>query len=1173
MKFGKFLQSQQTEWGGSHHINYKALKKVINAVEALTPAPSVAGTAASATTVVPSSSTVAASADRRRFSQDAHASTQARFQALKTEFFFKLERELEKVNAFYVQKEQEFKVRLRSLLDKKRILQARGTSQRNSASFENIREAFLQFQQDLAKLQNFVEINATGFRKILKKWDKRAKSTTKEFYLTRQVDIQPVFNKEVLAELTDVVTTTISELDALLDASNSQLDPSVTVKIAVEATATQKPAIDYILDVENDLVACSLEGHVDSVRDFLRKIGTPSNGTSTKIREEDPSFLSRVFLRVCDEASVEVLGCLLDDEFFSVDCNFADDISTRTCVHEAAIRGRLEVIELCVDRGKASIDVADSYGRLPTHYAAMYGHDQCLLYLLKSSIASASGNPESAVAAIDVDDNTPLTYAVAGGHARCVEILLDHGASVEVQQSESGTSAGPSPLSLACEYGHIEIATLLLRKGASLRPPGSTNNNGANSSSAAAASSDASSLPPLHLSARRGHASLCRLLIAHGADVDEVDPLTGWTPIFFAASEGHVESVEVLLAANCRVDIKDEIGWLPWTYALYRGHIEAAALLETGLGDLAVSSPVGVSPPAVSTTASAVAGPPEMSPLASPLTPLGAGTGLAISSVASPQPIAPASVFSIVPRVTGDTDGGLGGSLGSAGSLVGRAGGGSSALDDDIPTLSLPPPMIPFRIYGHNYLEGHAYLEVRLGGDTSSSAVKPAVESAPIKLFGSQKLSSYRLVITSRPDSIPYNVILPGSDDAEVYPFFVDGPAEFGLQFEVYPTFGTKALGKAAVLPSQFALALCGGGELSGSSNVCGGEDVAMVAPLFDSHLKVVGEIRFNVSLVTAFSHPNLRIGGTIETYWKSTKVVSSTKPHGAAGEQSVHSFITATSMASEYLRLTVQLTRDGVPVVYSRWRVPVAAAAGGGDGGLALGVHELTLAQAGALLRGRSRHAALEDGSFWESDDVARAEVEGLRSAAGARIAKVLALSAVPLAVVLKHLPTTIGVVLDLRHPTPWQRQRLGLPDVPTVNQFVDAVLQVVYDGATGGGRPILFASFSPAVCAAASWKQPNYGILFATHAGFSDGLDDEDEDDDGEDEAEGGEHDGGDGGDAAAAAGERRRKRPRRVAAAGVVTGRDPDRRCSSIKEALRFARRSKFLGIICEATPLVR
>ena len=36
-----------------------------------------------------------------------------------------------------------------------------------------------------------------GFRKILKKWDKRSRSTTKELYLSRQVEVQPVFNRQV----------------------------------------------------------------------------------------------------------------------------------------------------------------------------------------------------------------------------------------------------------------------------------------------------------------------------------------------------------------------------------------------------------------------------------------------------------------------------------------------------------------------------------------------------------------------------------------------------------------------------------------------------------------------------------------------------------------------------------------------------------------------------------------------------------------------------------------------------------------------------------------------------------------------------------------------------------------------------------------------------------------
>lgn len=75
-------------------------------------------------------------------------------------------------------------------------------------------EGFRLLERDLAKLQvnsadthlatstnadfqHFIEINATGFRKILKKWDKRSRSTMKELYLVRQVEVQPVFNRQV----------------------------------------------------------------------------------------------------------------------------------------------------------------------------------------------------------------------------------------------------------------------------------------------------------------------------------------------------------------------------------------------------------------------------------------------------------------------------------------------------------------------------------------------------------------------------------------------------------------------------------------------------------------------------------------------------------------------------------------------------------------------------------------------------------------------------------------------------------------------------------------------------------------------------------------------------------------------------------------------------------------
>jgi SPX domain protein involved in polyphosphate accumulation len=105
----------------------------------------------------------------RRPSKAATRTTpQATLQGNKATFFFRLERELEKVNAFYLQKEAELKLRLKTLVDKKKAIQSRD-GKAAGASYITLREGFQLFEHDLSKLQQFVEVNATAFSKILKK--------------------------------------------------------------------------------------------------------------------------------------------------------------------------------------------------------------------------------------------------------------------------------------------------------------------------------------------------------------------------------------------------------------------------------------------------------------------------------------------------------------------------------------------------------------------------------------------------------------------------------------------------------------------------------------------------------------------------------------------------------------------------------------------------------------------------------------------------------------------------------------------------------------------------------------------------------------------------------------------------------------------------------------------
>ncbi|TPX33648.1 hypothetical protein SmJEL517_g03537 [Synchytrium microbalum] len=1050
MKFGKHIVAQQNDYGGVHYLNYKALKKIINSVEQIVASEYVSFT------------TLAAQNPPGMSNISSKESTE--FTAQKTAFFFKLERELEKVNSFYLQKEAEFKVRARSLVDKKRILMARQGPQAN-ASLMSLKDAFFQFQQDLTKLGKYVETNATGFRKILKKWDKRSKSTTQELYLSRQIEIQPCFNNEVLADLTDIAATNIAELEAIVPGTGVA---DSTMHMDISSSSTEQPITD---DAETELTRALSVSDPIRVQQHLERRKIPGH-------VEDKDYLSRIFLRACSESSIECLNMLLATA--EVNCNYMDDISDRTCLHETAITGRLDVMKACFTQG-ASIEALDVYGRKPIHYAAMYGRYDATTFLMS---VGASVDPH------DHDGCSPLVYSIMGGHTKCAESLIEKAANVEPASPTS-----PIPLSLACQYGHLEIATLLLYRGAHMIP-------------------DADGLLPLHLTARQGHDTVTKLLIEHGADVDGPDGLNGWTSIFYAASEGNLKCVQVLIAAGCRVDMKDEHSWYPWTYALWRGHVQIARLIAVAGG--AVADNVAQQQ--------------------------AADQGL--------KPMAPSGLFMEDTEMT-------------------------SADMDAVPPLNLPPPMIPFRIYGHNYLDKNVYLQIQFGAQQNGSG-------SPIKLFGSRQLSSLKLVISTRPEAgVPYSVILPLKDESEVYTFLVDELSSSAIEFDIYPTFGTRAIGQGVVLPSQIQLLV----EKSWSG---AGEGERIICPLYDTHLKTVGELSFDLSVVKPFHHPSLSIGGKVETYWKSTRVINNTdktnKMGNAAGTSSslgvgggfsqfesahhIQSFITASSLAEEYIHAVIQITRDGIPVVYPEWHLPIE--------GFSIGVSSVTFQQAKTLLT-RARlndgrvsspsspiHKNINNHHSTSSNNhkpiisispesvmagVVSADSESMRNSASARLSTAFVLSKssrvssaelsklvydsfLSLEEILTTLPSSVGVSIEIKYPTSSERQLHNLHDLLSIDDQVDMILKKVYDHASQ--RSIVLSSFNPSVCTAMNWKQPNYGVFYCTRCGFGTkgGLNGTEE-----------------------------------------LPEPDKDRRCGSIKEAVRFAKNSNLLGVVCEATPLIQ
>jgi len=141
-----------------------------------------------------------------------------------------------------------------------------------------------------------------------------------------------------------------------------------------------------------------------------------------------------------------------------------------------------------------------------------------------------------------------------------VQTFLDQGVSFETPAS---TNEDLNALSLACQSGHEDIARLLLQRGAKILP-------------------NPAGYWPQHLAAREGHAGVLRLLVeaTRGfSGVDVADKYSQATPLTHAASEGHAESVNVLLQAGSNVHAKDEFRRTPIHYAAWHGHIDCVNLL------------------------------------------------------------------------------------------------------------------------------------------------------------------------------------------------------------------------------------------------------------------------------------------------------------------------------------------------------------------------------------------------------------------------------------------------------------------------------------------------------------------------------------------------------------------------------------------------------------------
>ncbi|KAJ4042661.1 hypothetical protein NW763_011479 [Fusarium oxysporum] len=213
------------------------------------------------------------------------------------------------------------------------------------------------------------------------------------------------------------------------------------------------------------------------------------------------------------------------------------------------------IIELLLrPEGKASMLMADYYGRIPLFLASQDGNTNAVKLLLEYQVP----NLQPMLEARDKDLRTSLYAASLRGRVEVVKELLSHGAETTIAIP---TSSRETPLYAASSNGHVEVVKELFNYGAETT----------------IAMSNLNGETPLNTASYHGHVDVIKVLLDHGAETSmEVVDEYHETPLFAASSRGKMKVVKQLFnyGAERTIVTRNSYGNSPLYAASSGGYIK-----------------------------------------------------------------------------------------------------------------------------------------------------------------------------------------------------------------------------------------------------------------------------------------------------------------------------------------------------------------------------------------------------------------------------------------------------------------------------------------------------------------------------------------------------------------------------------------------------------------------
>lgn len=516
---------------------------------------------------------------------------------------FLFDREIEKVDAFYTTKLGEIRNRIRTINRNIRKqdcltpeLEALGEllmCELNTSSpisdYSNHNEVAYSFYDEkdplvleqieecrvwVLKLSQYASLNTEGFRKALKKFDKkhpkRGTSILESQYSLKVLSKGFAKYQSTLGHIEDFLLKSSSLVGHKLLSSQSPSDHSAQNEPIKEIRRVWEDI--YKLQVRSVLESDDLAAFKSIIPSMQLKVSVSSLEAKA---DESKSCFDSIVIRehtllikylldsICAHQSVHCLSHVIESEGLPIEqierllnISLVDRVLTSLAPRDPVKEQKAsQMIEMLLGSG-SNLEWRDFRGRNLLHKAVLSSSPVCVTKILEKVGKDLLERP-------DYDGIFPLFLVIERNLSQICAMLLmaltDTGSRIQLLSMSNKVL---HPIILASKLGYLDTLKVLLEYNAEID------------------AIDLDGETAVYHCSKRNAVECLELLLSKGANPNIAECYRLWTPIFAGAAAGFERCCSLLIKFGADLLHRDRDGWMAAEHSAFRGHMELLTMLR-----------------------------------------------------------------------------------------------------------------------------------------------------------------------------------------------------------------------------------------------------------------------------------------------------------------------------------------------------------------------------------------------------------------------------------------------------------------------------------------------------------------------------------------------------------------------------------------------------------------